>query len=143
MGPGAGFILLALVIVSLMAFFGPQGGAAITAWAALPIKASAQLMTPQAAEFITSNSPKWWFVRSMVWVNLWWGLINLLPVLPLDGGQITELFVRPQRRMYLISTVTGAVMAGVGLLFMGSIWVGVMFGYLAYQSYKNYQVGFR
>lgn len=30
----------------------------------------------------------------LVWVNLGWGLINLLPVLPLDGGQVLQAALR-------------------------------------------------
>src|SRR5437016_2491445 len=28
-------------------------------------------------------------VRYLLWINLFWGLLNLLPVWPLDGGQIS------------------------------------------------------
>lgn len=31
-------------------------------------------------------------LRDIVWVNLGWGLLNLLPVLPLDGGEIAGTF---------------------------------------------------
>ena len=30
----------------------------------------------------------------MEYLNLWWGLVNLLPVYPLDGGQIAMEFFR-------------------------------------------------
>ena len=37
----------------------------------------------------TLNTAIW----DMLWVNIYWGLVNLLPVYPLDGGQIArELF---------------------------------------------------
>lgn len=29
-------------------------------------------------------------IYQMEWINLWWGLVNLLPVLPLDGGNICQ-----------------------------------------------------
>lgn len=29
-------------------------------------------------------------VDQLEWINLWWGLVNLLPVLPLDGGRISN-----------------------------------------------------
>jgi Zn-dependent protease len=28
--------------------------------------------------------------RDLLWVNLYWGLVNLLPVLPLDGGHVVD-----------------------------------------------------
>jgi Zn-dependent protease len=61
----------------------------------------------------------WWFeqelfIRGLVtftaFVNVWWSLANLLPIRPLDGGNVaTELFgVSPAR---WISIVTGGVAA--------------------------------
>ena len=29
-------------------------------------------------------------IFQLEWINLWWGLINLIPVLPLDGGRISQ-----------------------------------------------------
>lgn len=29
-------------------------------------------------------------LMQLIFINLWWGLVNLLPVLPLDGGRICE-----------------------------------------------------
>ena len=26
-----------------------------------------------------------------MWINLWWGLVNLLPIYPLDGGQSAQV----------------------------------------------------
>src|SRR5580700_3966985 len=34
------------------------------------------------------------FFDFMEFINLWWGLVNLLPVLPLDGGRISEALFR-------------------------------------------------
>ena len=32
-------------------------------------------------------------IGDLLWINIWWGLLNLLPIYPLDGGRITrELF---------------------------------------------------
>src|SRR5690606_25799945 len=36
-------------------------------------------------------------VLDMMWVNFGWGLINLLPVSPLDGGHILEDALGPKR----------------------------------------------
>jgi Zn-dependent protease len=58
------------------------------------------------------------FFGQMEFINLWWGLVNLLPVLPLDGGRISEaLLIRFRRRdgqrlaILLSAIVAGAVAA--------------------------------
>jgi stage IV sporulation protein FB len=84
-----------------------------------------------------------YFVTQMLWVNIAWGLINLLPVYPLDGGQIAQRifsWFNPRdgmRRALWLSVIVGAGFAAVGLLVLRSTYTGVVFGMLAYQSYMQ------
>ncbi len=79
-----------------------------------------------------------------LFVNILWGLVNLLPVYPLDGGQISrELFLLNDYRGGLtnslwLSVITGGAMAVFGLM-NGSLWMAFMFGSLAYSSYQALQ----
>jgi membrane-associated protease RseP (regulator of RpoE activity) len=69
-------------------------------------------------------------------VNLYWGLVNLMPVYPLDGGQATRALLtihdpfRGVRRALIVSIVAGVVMALYGLLTQ-SIYFTALFGLLA------------
>ena len=48
-------------------------------------------------------------LASMIWVNLGWGLLNLLPILPLDGGNIVASLmelVRPSRGRLMAAYVS-------------------------------------
>jgi Zn-dependent protease len=85
-------------------------------------------------------------------VNILWGVINLLPIYPLDGGQISrELFLmadyrRGIRRSLVLSTVTAAAGAVAMLVWQGGqgLYGAVMAGMLAYSSYtalKAYDQG--
>ena len=59
--------------------------------------------------------------RSLVWVNLGWGLLNLLPIMPLDGGNMVAAlfdFAAPSRGRLLASYVS---FAAIGLLFVVTI----------------------
>jgi Zn-dependent protease len=64
-----------------------------------------------------------------LWINVGWGIANLLPILPLDGGQALRAVLdarmrgrgRAARATYLVSTVT-AVAAGGYALWAGSLW---------------------
>ena len=78
----------------------------------------------------------------LVLVNVLWGVVNLLPVYPLDGGHVArELLMRflpPVSGVTLsfwLSIVT-AVIVGVALsVMMWSVWNLALFGFLAYQNY--------
>lgn len=83
----------------------------------------------------------------MKFINLWWGILNLLPVLPLDGGHICEDVCnlvdrrRGQRWALMIAVV---VAGGVAALFLmqRDYYIGILFGVLCYQNYQSLQ-GYR
>lgn len=58
---------------------------------------------------------------ALLWVNVVWGLVNLAPVLPLDGGHITRTILEGLdplgglRKALWVSTVTGGVIAVLAL----------------------------
>lgn len=83
-----------------------------------------------------SYSPVGFQVLQMVYVvNLWWGIINLLPVPPLDGGHIALAVGGPRRERavrILAVAVAGAVV--VWSLSEGAIYRAVLFGLLGYQN---------
>jgi stage IV sporulation protein FB len=55
--------------------------------------------------------------QDLFWINLFWGLVNLLPIWPLDGGQISrELFLKyarsnAVRSSLILSIVTSGIFA--------------------------------
>jgi len=60
-------------------------------------------------------------ISDLVFVNIVWGVFNLLPILPLDGGNIVAAFLEQatgdtsQRAARIISVVTAAALAVAGL----------------------------
>lgn len=65
-------------------------------------------------------------------MNLWWGVLNLLPVLPLDGGHICGsvcqlLRIRdPIRTTYKISAVTAGIVSYYGFVTIHEQFLGVL-----------------
>jgi membrane-associated protease RseP (regulator of RpoE activity) len=90
-----------------------------------------------------------WLVRSFVstflWVSIFWGMINLLPVYPLDGGNVARhLFLKVDpwegvRKSLWLSVISGALVALVGLILLKSFYMALLFGILAAQSYQAIQ----
>ncbi len=72
-------------------------------------------------------------VMALLWVNIGWSLVNLLPVLPLDGGHILAEMLpgsRPDRhrRAAVVSVVFGTA-AAVFLVAIGYLWGALVFGW--------------
>jgi stage IV sporulation protein FB len=86
-------------------------------------------------------------ISNLLWVNVGWGFINLLPVLPLDGGQISRIFfmnIDPRNgmnRSLWLSVGVAALIAVLGFVFLNSLYMALMFGYLAFSSYMMLQPG--
>jgi stage IV sporulation protein FB len=85
------------------------------------------------------------FVITLLWVNLFWGLINLMPVYPLDGGNVTRsLLLKADplegvRKSLWVSVIAGILVAVIGFFLLGSVYMAFLFGFLAFQSYQSLQ----
>lgn len=73
-----------------------------------------------------------------LWVNIIWTVINCLPVLPLDGGQMLRDLLGPKNEQ--ASCWIGCVVAvGIAVLaaFSSMYILAVLMGFLAYSNYKG------
>ncbi len=75
------------------------------------------------------------FAVYMVQIGFWWSVLNLLPIFPLDGGQIMHGLMSSPRTMHLISLFT-ALPAFVLCLTLGLWMLALFLGLLAYLNYK-------
>ena len=85
-----------------------------------------------------------YFLAFLLWINIFWALINLLPVFPLDGGQIARSvfnMTNPRdgiRQSLMLSAVAGGAAAVYGFS-VGQPYMGMLFAMLAYDSYQTHQ----
>ncbi|HVU87957.1 MAG TPA: site-2 protease family protein [Pirellulales bacterium] len=81
----------------------------------------------------------------MQFINIFWGIVNLLPVFPLDGGQVCRAVLgrfdphHGLQQSLMISIVTAAGMAALCLLRFHANFAAIFFGYMAYQNYTLLQ----
>jgi len=78
-------------------------------------------------------------VNDLLFVNFYWGLVNLLPVWPLDGGHISRALLEQWdrfdgRRKSLITSAVLAALVALAGVFNHNNWLAVMFGILAVSS---------
>ena len=76
------------------------------------------------------------FLADMVFINVFWSLVNLLPILPLDGGHVLAASLdRPRAWFHRVGLVC-AVIAALGLFFyFHQLYYLLVFGYLAYFNF--------
>lgn len=92
-------------------------------------------------------------------INLFWGLLNLLPVHPLDGGQVSrELWIKSQGRSGMVSALKMSIAVAAGFAAYSlachfnvipssvtpwwlrpGLFAGIMFAILAIQNYFQLQ----
>ena len=137
MGPGAGLIVFVLTCVAIVAAYGTTTGPmVIQTLITNKIPAS---VNRELYDLLVQQPPLLRVFDMLIWINFWWSLVNLLPVFPLDGGQFLSTWTGKTLLAYKVGAVTGAIAAVVGLLVFRSLYVGLLFGFFAYQNYKNLQ----
>ena len=138
-GPFAGFLFAGIVVGIVYA----TGGFVFLTqiFGFLPIPAAFVDVSGRLGEIL--NEAIWMIIQ----VNTFWGLLNLLPVYPLDGGQVAmALFIRfdpwnGARNSLWLSVLTGGALAIGGFTLLNSFYMGFLFGILALQSYQMIQGG--
>jgi stage IV sporulation protein FB len=84
------------------------------------------------------------FFDAILWTSIFWAILNLAPIFPLDGGQILHNVMlmtnvnRPQYTAYMISAVAGGLL-GIYFLSTGQPMAGLMFLMLAASNWQQAQ----
>jgi Zn-dependent protease len=129
-GPAAGFLLAAAVVLLVRLLGGQTDVYWLLGFIPIPILESV------GSKALTA------FFQSLVYIGVFWGLINLMPVFPLDGGQIAReilLAANPRTGMeqsLALSFYCALFLAFVGFFALSSLFMTLLFGYLAYNSYE-------
>ncbi len=158
-GPMAGFIFLGCILVGVR--WGLPDYFPVLARITLGYFGLEDLVAPPADPRVAFRMFQehlllYFALQQLVWINLLWGLVNLLPIWPLDGGQISRDLLRMASpasgiRISLgISFVTAALIslhsfmcaAGhplIPFLPIGDKFTGIFFAVFALQSFMLLQ----
>ncbi|MDG1362605.1 MAG: hypothetical protein P8Q54_03945 [Akkermansiaceae bacterium] len=135
-GPLAGLGFFGLIVLTCCTVYGIAVGTDLTMFLLFPSTGINRETFTVLAEM---NKPVLFMLDKLLWVNLWWSLINLLPVFPLDGGQIYASIEKSPKKVLIVGIVTGALVAIAGFFILHRIFIAILFGYLAFQNYKRLQ----
>ena len=85
------------------------------------------------------------FIPMMHQVNIWWGVFNLLPVSPLDGGHAVRNFLRmflTEKNAFVIA-VWIAIVIGTGVAIAGlmqrQIFFTILIAWFVFTNYQSWQ----
>ena len=110
MGPGAGLALFLLTSLAVISTYGPE---------VLQYLVTRRVPTELSESFlsvVTTQPPLFRIFSMLIWINLWWSLINLLPVFPLDGGQLFSTWTGKTLLAYKVGVGVGSAVALFSLL---------------------------
>jgi len=135
-GPGAGFLLAALIVLGVVL----SGGKFWLVPEDFPFFYDFELASSPDVDMRPWRA----LVAIMLYVNIFWGLVNLLPVFPLDGGQISRtLFMQSDPWGGMVKSLWLSVIAAGAMvlwgLYLSSFFIAIMFGMMAFQSYMTIQ----
>ncbi|MDC0567234.1 hypothetical protein OAP01_04325 [Akkermansiaceae bacterium] len=133
-GPLAGLGFFGLIVLTCCAVYGIAAGTDLTMFLLFPSTGINRETFTVLAEM---NKLVLFMLNKLLWVNFWWSLMNLLPVFPLDGGQIYASIERSPKKVWTVGMVTGALVAVAALLFLQQLFITILFGYFAFQNYKR------
>ena len=111
MGPGAGFLFAALVGLVGFLTLGIYPTFSWSEWLGFDFRSMEGLL------WLNSHRYAGLVYLDLIQINIMWGVFNLLPIFPLDGGQLAASFLsmhdryEGQRRAYIVSFVTASLIA--------------------------------
>ena len=151
-GPLAGFLFLGVLYLVLRIIYPLRGEAFLTEIGSIfGIRGS---IPPEFRVTNLTNEALW----DLIVINLFWGFMNLLPVYPLDGGQVSReafnWFMRGQGlraalglSMFVAGLIAinallanaGRPLPVVGQYLPGGLYIALLFGLLALSNFQEMQ----
>ncbi len=128
-----GWASMTLLRRALMSLAGPMAGFALALFIYL-----LQRAVPFEGTFLRV------LVAYLIFVNIAWSVLNLLPVVPLDGGSIMRQAVywwtgsNDDTLPLRISLTVASLIAGIALVY-DSWWTAALFGFMAFENYQALQ----
>lgn len=91
-----------------------------------------------------STGPAAGIIKNFQWINLFWTILNLVPVFPLDGGQLLRIILEgifgvKGFKYALLTSMSVSLALSLMFFVFQSFLVGALFFLLAFQSYETWR----
>ena len=134
------------IVLQAFGGYAAYSGVRMSRWQSFLVTAAGpaiQIALGVAVYFLLQSLPEvsnhgFYFLKILMMISFVWAILNLLPVLPLDGGQMLNSALGPKRiKLTLIISIVVAVTVGL-LMFLKtqSILFPVFLGMFAWQSFQ-------
>lgn len=79
-----------------------------------------------------------YFLNNLYWISFIWAIFNLVPVFPLDGGQLLNAVLGPKRKKitHTVGIVT-AIALGIVAINFGYLFAAIFMAFFAYQNFQT------
>ncbi|CAN5904424.1 hypothetical protein BH11VER1_BH11VER1_34790 [soil metagenome] len=78
------------------------------------------------------------FLLQFAFISIYWGLMNLIPIYPLDGGHILVHVLGPRLiKVSIVISIVCAVAIGIYFFIAGNFFGGLVLGYIAFENVKR------
>jgi Zn-dependent protease len=142
-GPGAGFVLCGLVMLVASALCGLTLQEHLSIFQLLGLPGDRDALMSAIMKLRTQTG--FWIYWDLVQINILWGLVNLLPVWPLDGGRVSEIVLssfNPRdgaRWGHTISLLVAGVLAFLVFSQWRDLFLTIFFAYFAFMNFQILQ----
>lgn len=87
----------------------------------------------------TAVSPKFYILSCLIMIGEWWTILNLLPIYPLDGGQLVAQFVRSPKKVFMTGFITSLIIALVSFQLFHGFFIPIFMAFFAFSNYREYK----
>ena len=87
----------------------------------------------------TAVSPKLYILSCLIMIGEWWTVLNLLPIYPLDGGQLVAQFVRSPKKVFMTGFITSIVIGLVSFQLFHGYFIPIFMALFAFSNYREYK----
>lgn len=116
----------------LISLAGPLAGLALGVVALV-----AQRLLPSSAPYAVHIA-----ISNLVWINFAWSIFNLLPIFPMDGGQVLagglQMRLRPATawKVTQVVSIGLAVLLAAGAFFLGQRWLAAVLVFIIMENLR-------
>ncbi len=94
------------------------------------------VITPLLAAAI---HPELYILSFLIMIGEWWTILNLLPIYPLDGGQLIAQFIRSPRKVFMTGFITAILIGLLSFQFLQGYFIPIFMALFAYNNYREYK----